>query len=185
LKEEKDMDTTRNQSRLFGFVIAGAIAGMIGGAMMAMFTMLATVTYLHMGFFTPMYVIASPLTGKQVMMTAMHAGAFYFVLGPAVLGLVVHMMWSALWGIIFGLIAAGLHLRGLASVIGGMVFGLLVMLVMSYIVAPVVGAPNFFQLLGWTWIIGHLIYGMVVGLWPALRPQDVTGLPGRTARQAV
>jgi len=138
------MNSTRNQNRFLGFLIAGAIAGMIGGAMMAMFTMLATVTYLGMGFFTPLYVIASPLTGRQVMMTAMHGGAFYFALGPAVLGLVVHMMWSALWGIIFGLIASGLRLRGAAAVVGG----------------------------------------MVVGLWPVLRPQDFTGLLGRQAHQA-
>jgi hypothetical protein len=179
------MDTTRNQNRFLGFLIAGAIAGMIGGAMMAMFTMIATVSYLGMGFFTPMYIIASPLTGRQVMMTAMHGGAFYFALGPAVLGLVIHMMWSALWGIIFGLIASGLHLRGLAGVVGGMVYGVLVLLVMGFIVAPIVGAPNFFQVLGWpTWTIGHLLFGMVVGLWPVLRPQDFTGLLGRTARQA-
>ncbi len=179
------MDTTRNQNRLLSFLIAGAITGMIGGAMMAMFTMLATATYLHLGFFTPLYVIASPLTGPQSMMTAMHGGVFYFALGPAILGLVVHMMWSALWGIIFGLIAYGLHLRGAAAVIGGMVYGVLVMLVMSFIVAPIVGAPNFFQLLGWpTWTIGHLLFGMAVGLWPVLRPQDFTGLLGRQARQA-
>ena len=72
------MDTTRNQSRFLGFLIAGAIVGMVGGAIMAMFTMIATVTYLGMGLFTPMYVMASPLTGRQVMMTAMHGGAFYF-----------------------------------------------------------------------------------------------------------
>ena len=179
------MNTTRNQNRLLGLLIAGAIAGMIGGAMMAMFTMIATATYLHMGFFTPLYVIASPLAGPQSMMTAMHGGAFYFALGPAVLGLVVHMLWSALWGIIFGLIAAGLHLRGIATVIGGMVYGVLVMLVMSFIVAPIVGAPNFFQLLGWpTWTIGHVLFGMVVGLWPVLRPQDFSNLLGGPARQA-
>jgi hypothetical protein len=179
------MNTTRNQSRFPGLLIAGAIAGMIGGAMMAMFTMIATATYLGMGFFTPLYVIASPLAGKQAMMTAMHGGTFYFALGPAVLGLVVHMMWSALWGIIFGLIVSGLHLRGAAAVVGGMVYGVLVMLVMSFIVTPIVGAPNFFQSLGWpTWTIGHLLFGMVVGLWPVLRPQDFTGLLGRQARQA-
>ena len=179
------MDTARNQTSFLGFLIAGAIAGMIGGAMMAMFTMIATATYLGMGFFTPLYVMASPLIGKQVMMTAMHGGVFYFALGPAVLGLVVHMMWSALWGIIFGLIAAGLHLRGVAAVVGGMIYGLLVLLVMSFIVLPIVGAPTLFQLLGWpTWIIGHLLFGMVVGLWLVLRPQDVTGLLGRQARQS-
>jgi uncharacterized membrane protein YagU involved in acid resistance len=179
------MNTTRNQNRVLGFLIAGAIAGMIGGAMMAMFTMLATATYLNMGFFTPLYVIASPLTGRQVMMTAMHGGAFYFALGPAVLGLIVHMMWSALWGIIFGLIASGLHLRGVAAVIAGMVYGVLVMLVMNFVVLPIVGAPNLLNLLGaTTFIIGHLLFGMVVGLWPVLRPQDFTGFLGRQARQA-
>jgi len=179
------MKTTRNQNRLLSFLIAGAIAGMIGGALMAMFTMIATATYLHMGFFTPLYVIASPLSGQQAMMTAMHGGAFSFALGPAMLGLVVHMMWSALWGMVFGLLAYGLHLRGVVAVIGGMVYGVLIMLVMSFIVAPIVGAPNFFQLLGWpTWTIGHVLFGMVVGLWPVLRPQDFTGLLGRQARQA-
>jgi hypothetical protein len=179
------MNITRNRTRFLGFLIAGAIAGMLGGAMMAMFTMLATATYLHMGFFTPLYVIASPLSGPQSMMTAMHGGTFYFALGPAILGLVVHMLWSALWGIIFGLIAYGLHLRSAAAVIGGMVYGVLVMLVMSFIVAPIVGAPNLLTLLGGTtFIIGHLLFGMVVGLWPVLRPQDFTGLLGRQARQA-
>jgi len=179
------MDTTRNQSRFLDFLIAGAIAGMIGGAMMAMFTMIATVTYLGVGFFTPLYVIASPLAGRQVMMTAMHGGAFYFTFGPAVLGLVVHMMWSALLGFIFGLIASGLHLQGAIAVIGGMVYGVLVMLVMSFVVAPIVGAPNFFQLLGWpTWTTGHLLFGMVVGLWPVFRPQDFTSFLGRQTRRA-
>jgi len=177
------MNIMRN--RFPGFLIAGAIAGMLGGAMMAMFTMIATGTYLHMGFFTPLYAIASPLAGPQSMMTAMHGGVFYFALGPAVLGLVVHMMWSALWGIIFGLIAAGLHLRGAAAVIAGMVYGVLIMLVMNFILLPIVGAPNLLTLLGGpTFIIGHLLFGMVVGLWPVLRPQDFTGLLGRQARQS-
>jgi len=179
------MNRARNQPRCLGFLIAGAIAGMLGGAMMAMFTMLATATYLGMGFFTPLYVIASPLSGPQAMMTTMHGGAFSFALGPAVLGLVVHMMWSALWGIIFGLIAYGLHLRGVAAIIGGMVYGVLIMLVMNFVLLPIVGAPHLLNLLGGTtFIIGHLLFGMVVGLWPVLRPQDFTHLLGRQARQA-
>lgn len=178
------MNRTRNQSRFLGFLIAGAITGMIGGAMMAMFTMIATATYLNMGFFTPLYVIASPLAGQQAMMTAMHGGAFSFAFGPAMLGLIVHMLWSALWGIIFGLIAAGLHLRGAAAIIAGMVYGVLIMLVMNFGLLPIVGAPNLLTLLGGpTFIIGHLLFGMVVGLWPVLRPQDFTGLLGQQVRQ--
>lgn len=179
------MHITRNQPRFLSFLMAGAIAGMLGGAMMAMFTMIATATYLHMGFFTPLYVIASPLTGPQSMMTAMHGDAFYFAFGPAILGLVVHMMWSALWGIIFGLIAAGLHLRGAAAIIGGMVYGVLIMLVMNFVLLPIVGAPSLLNLLGGiTFIIGHLLFGMVVGIWPVLRPQDFSNLLSRQRQVA-
>lgn len=178
------MNITRNRLHFPGFLLAGAITGMIGGAMMAMFTMIATATYLNMGFFTPLYVIASPLAGQQAMMTVMHGGTFYFAFGPAVLGLVVHMMWSALWGIIFGLIAVGLHLQGVTAVIGAMIYGVLIMLVMNFVVLPVVGAPNLLTLLGGTtFTIGHLLFGMVVGLWPVLRPQDFTGLLSRQVRQ--
>src|SRR5258708_33023318 len=101
-----------------------------------------------MGFFTALYAIASRLSGPQSMMTAMHGGTFYFALGPAILGLIVHILWSALWGIVFGLIAAGLHLRGVAAVVGGLGYGGLVMLVMSFIVARLGGSPNFLQSLG-------------------------------------
>src|SRR5579864_9519176 len=99
------MYTTKNSTRLIKVLIIGAITGMIGGAVMAMYTMIATATYLGMGFFTPLYAIASPLVGQQVLLTSMHQGHFYFALGPALFGLIIHMMWSALYGMIFGLIA--------------------------------------------------------------------------------
>ena len=164
------------------FLIFGAIAGMIGGVLMAMFTMIATATYLHMGFFTPMYAMVAPLVGRQTLMTSMTDGVFYFALGPAVLGLVIHMMWSALWGIIFGLIARGLHLSGAAAVISGLIYGVVAMLIMAYIVVPIVGAPNLLQMVGWSFVISHLLYGLPLGLWPLVQPQFFTGL---TTRQAV
>ncbi len=178
------MDMTKDTNRLIKILIIGAIAGMIGGAVMAMYTMIATATYLHMGFFTPMYVIASPLIGRQVLMTSLHQGLFYFALGPALLGLVVHMMWAALYGMIFGLIAYGTHLKGAVAVISGLIYGVLVMLFMSFIMVPIVGAPNILNLLGWsTWTIGHLLFGLVLGLWPVLRPRDFTSLVGQQVRR--
>ena len=175
---------TKNSTRLIKLLIIGAITGMIGGAVMAMYTMIATATYLHMGFFTPMYLIASPLIGQQVLKTSIHQGLFYFAIGPALLGLVVHMMWAALYGMIFGLIAYGTHLKGVVAVISGLVYGVLVMLFMSFVIAPIVGAPNILNLLGWpTWTIGHLLFGLVLGLWPVLRPQDFTSLVGQQVRR--
>ena len=175
---------TKNSTRLIKLLIIGAITGMIGGAIMAMFSMIATATYLGMGFFTPMYVIASPLIGQQVLMTSLHQGLFYFALGPALLGLIVHMMWAALYGMIFGLIAFGAHLKGVVAVISGLIYGVLVMLFMSFVIASIVGAPNMLNLLGWsTWTIGHLLFGLVLGLWPVLRPQDFTSLVGQRVRR--
>ena len=179
------MYTTKNTGRFIEFLIIGAIVGMIGGVVMAMFTMLATATYLGLGFFTPLYVMASPLLGQQILMTAMKGGIFYFTPGPALLGLVVHMLWSALFGMIFGLIAYGAHLKGIGAVIGGLVYGVLAMLLMNFVVLPLVGAPNLSHMLGWlSFTIGHLLFGLVLGLWPVVRPQDFTHLVGRQLRQA-
>ena len=175
---------TRDTRQSIQFLLRGALVGVIGGVLMALFTMLATATYLQMGFFTPLYAIAAPLIGRQPLLTSLTNGVFYFAAGPALLGLLVHLLWAAFWGMIFGLIARGLHLTEGVAIISGLIYGLLVMLVMSFIVAPIVGAPNFFQLLGWpTWTTGHLLFGIVVGLWPVLRPQDFIGLLGRPARQ--
>jgi uncharacterized membrane protein YagU involved in acid resistance len=179
------VDTTKDKNRLIKLLVIGAITGMIGGAVMAMYTMLATATYLGMGFFTPMYAIASPLVGQQVLMTSMHQGLFYFALGSALLGLIIHMMWSALYGMIFGLIAYGAHLKGAAAVISGLVYGVLVMLFMSFIMVPIIGAPNLLHMLGWlSFTFAHLLFGFVLGLWPVLRPRDFTNLEGRQVRRA-
>ncbi len=179
------MDTTKTTSRLIKVLLIGAIAGMIGGAVMAMFTMIATATYLNMGFFTPLYAIASPLAGQQTLMTSQHQGLFSFALGPALVGLIVHMMWSALYGMIFGLIVYATHLKGTLAVISGMVYGVLVMLLMSFIVAPIAGAPNLLQMLGGlSFTLGHLMFGLVLGLWPVVRPQDFVSSASRPIRQA-
>lgn len=151
---------------------------------MAMYTMIATATYLGMGFFTPLYAIASPIVGQQVLMTSMHQSLFYFALGPALFGLIIHMMWSALYGMIFGLITYGVHLKGAAAVISGLVYGVLVMLFMSFIMIPIIGAPNLLHMLGWpSFTFAHLLFGFVLGLWPVLRAQDFTTLEVQQVRR--
>ena len=108
-------------------------------------------------------------------------GVFYFAFGPALLGLVVHLMWAALWGLIFGLLARGLHLTGGVAILGGLVYGVLVMLVMVFIVLPIVGTPNLVQMVGsFSFTIAHaLFYGLPLGLWPVIQPQFFPGSPAR------
>jgi hypothetical protein len=174
---------TRDTRQLIQLLLLGALVGVIGGILMGLFTMLATSTYLQMGFFTPLYAIAAPLIGRQTLLTSMANGIFYFAPGPALLGLLVHLLWAAFWGMLFGLIARGLHLIEGAALIGGLVYGLLVMLIMVFVVVPIVGAPDLPRLVGsLSFIIAHaLFYGLPLGLWPLVQPQFFTRLPARGA----
>ena len=177
------MSTPRDTGKAFHFLLSGVLVGMLGGIVMALFTMLATATYLNMDFFTPLYAIAAPLVGQEPLMTSLRQGNFYLALGPALLGLVVHLLWAALWGVIFVLLARRLHLTGGVAIISGLVYGVLVMLVMIFIVVPFVGAPNLLHLLGsFSFTIANaLFYGLPLGLWPVLQPQLFSALPARQA----
>jgi hypothetical protein len=181
-------------------VLGGAIAGLVASVLMGMFAMIAAATYQGTGFFTPMYHIASTFISGDAMKTsmdrAMHGSDFYFAAGPALLGAIVHMMWGAMLGAIFGVLAWWLRLRGAAAPVAGVVYGLAVMIVDSLIVLPIAasvfggGTPisDMPQIVGWgTFTIEHAIFGLVVGLWPALRPQDVSApaeRPGPVAAEA-
>jgi uncharacterized membrane protein YagU involved in acid resistance len=175
------MPTSRDTGQSLHFLIQGACVGMLGGILMALFAMFATATYLQMSFFTPLYAIAAPLIGQQPLITSLLQGGFYLAFGPALLGLVVHLLWAAFWGLIFGLLARRLHLTGGLAIISGLLYGVLVMLVMIYIVVPIVGAPNLLQLLGsFSFTIANaLFYGLPLGLWPVVQPQLFTALPAR------
>lgn len=175
------MNTSRTYMRV---PLLGAVAGMVAGAMMAMYAMIASATFLGQGFFTPLYGIASPLLGPQAMMTSMKQG-IYFTPGPALLGLVIHMLWSAFYGMLFALLAFGLRFKGMMALLGGVVYGFLVFLVMSYLVLPLVGAGQMPGMVGLpSFILEHLIFGMVLGLWPLVRPADVAGRSQGNAEQA-
>src|SRR5437762_11648863 len=106
------MPTPRDTGQSIHLLLLGATVGMIGGILMALFTMLATATYLQMGFFTPLYAIAAPLIGQQSLMSSLQQGSFYLAPGPALVGLVVHLLCAALWCVISVLLARRLHPPG-------------------------------------------------------------------------
>jgi uncharacterized membrane protein YagU involved in acid resistance len=156
-------------------ILKGALAGIVAGIMMAMYAMIASATFLNQGFFTPLYGIASPIVGNNDMMHSMMEG-FYFTLGPALIGLMMHMAWSAIYGVIFGLVARALNLSGIAAVLSGLIYGLIIAGFMTWVVLPLVGQGAMPGMIGgFSFTVEHLIFGMVLGLWSALRPQDFTG----------
>ncbi len=71
----------RNASTWTRVGLAGAVAGIVAGLVMAVYAMLASATFLHQGFFTPLYGIASPIIGPGAMGASMKQG-LYFDFGP-------------------------------------------------------------------------------------------------------
>ena len=98
---------------------------MVAGAVMAMFAMVASVTYQHHGFFTPLLHISalfgSPAAMMRSVSEAMTGNRFWFTAGPAALGLLIHMMTAAMFGIGFVLVAR--RIRRAALVPAGGVYG--------------------------------------------------------------
>jgi len=156
-------------------LIRGAVYGMVAGMAMAMFAMVASVTYQHHGFFTPLYHISALLESPDAMMTsvsqAMAGHHFWFTAGPALLGLMIHMVTGAAYGMVFVLITQRLH-RSLV-IPAGMAYGLAVFVISSFIGLPIAAKvtasgpviTNMAKMVGWsTFAVEHLMFGTVLGL---------------------
>jgi hypothetical protein len=194
------MDTTHAASRSapvsWHHVRVGALLGVAAAVVMGVFAMIASATYHGTGFFTPLHHIASAVIEPTAMMRSMEAGmagdTFAISVGPALLGLALHLITGAFWGAIFGLLVSTGWLRGVTGLVGGIVYGLAVMAVMAFLALPVIAAvfgggepvSDMPRLAGWgTFAIEHAIYGAVLGLWPLLKgselgPRRAAGAPG-------
>ena len=155
-------------------VVRGGVVGMIAGTVMAMFAMVASVTYQHHGFFTPLFHISALFGSPDAMMrSAMEAAAgnrFWFSVGPAVLGLLIHMATGAMFGIGFAFLARRFSRTLLVPV--GAVYGLAVFVVSAFIGLPaaakITGSgttiSNMASMVGWaTFAIEHMMFGLVLG----------------------
>ena len=155
----------------------GAAAGIGASLVMAMFAMIAALTYQNTGFFTPLYHIASVLAPGdamvQSMQSAMAGESFTFLFGPAVLGAGIHMAVGAAYGALFGVIARLLRWHGAVLVGMAVVWGFVVFAVSAWVGLPVAaslfggGDPisNMASMVGYpTFIAEHLAYGAVLGL---------------------
>lgn len=163
--------------RLGRSLLLGAGAGVVASLVMAMFAMIAAATFLHSGFFTPLYHIASTFIAPDAMMQSMQATMaghlFTFIPGPAMIGAFIHMMVGAGYGAVFGLSAGRARLSGAALVGAAIVWGLLVFEVSTWIALPAAAAlfgggdpvRNMAAMVGYgPFIVEHLIYGAALGL---------------------
>jgi len=180
----------RPASSIDRILVPGILAGMVAAVPMGIFSMIAAATYQHRGFFTPMYHITSLLgddTAARSLQEAASGDVFFFVPEPAIFGVAMHLVVGGFFGAIFAVVARGVIARvppSRASIIAvGVAYALFVMLLMSLVLVPAADAvlsgeervSSFASVAGWgTFTIQHVIYGLVLGLWPVFRPQDFT-----------
>ena len=154
----------------------GVVGGLVGAVLMAMVEMTSELIAGH-SFFLPPHMIAAPLFGPAPMEHAMKGGPLYLETVPFVVGLIVHMMWTAGWGLLFGLIAGIARLAGLAAFSWGIAYAIAVGFVMSYVVLPLVRLDPIPQTSGWVpFFLMHVAYG--------IGPGAVIGYATRAQRRA-
>lgn len=141
-------------------LVTGAVFGVIGSLVLGMFAMV-TALAMQGDFWMPLKGIAATFLGEG----AMQPG---FAAGPILIGLVFHMFNGAWLGALFGLITPKLLLTW--SIVAGLVFGLVEALGALWVVVPLVN-PMMAQMISLDapWIIEHLLFGLVLGLYPLAR----------------
>lgn len=137
-------------------LVAGAVAGVIGGILMAMVEMFYHGVITGMGIWTMPDMIAT-LAGQP-----MH----HDFGGYTMLGMMMHLAFSAFLGGLFGFVFARTPNPGLSAMLG-LVYGYVLYLIMFYAVTPAIN-PMFADARGVAQIVAHLVFGMSFALYPRL-----------------
>lgn len=166
--------TTSAKTALSRTIAMGALAGLIGSLAMAMFAMIAASTYQGTGFFTPLYHIASVFIDPSTMMTsmqqAMGGGSFSFSFGPALVGVVVHMMVGVMYGIVFAFMVKAIKVSGPMLLLAGVIYGAIVFVVSAWVGLPIAASifssgdqiADMATMVGYgTFAAEHLLFGLV------------------------
>jgi uncharacterized membrane protein YagU involved in acid resistance len=135
---------------------SGALGGMLGGAMMAMWSMIV-LWLTGVGFWTPLNLIAHTVwRGAPLDAT--------FSWGGLVVGMVVHLMVAMLLGVVFAVVG-GRYLASRMGLLGaGMVYGVVVWLLTQYVLWPLVDDAAAQAFTPWVFAVGHLLYGATTAM---------------------
>jgi hypothetical protein len=167
------MNSSLSHNDLEWWAQHGLIAGALAGIAFALFEMVvAAWTHGPAAFFTPLRMIGATVLGRGALDPS------YSLLVASLAGAIVHLLFSALFGLVFALIAW--RFPRLAEVPGSLllsatVYGLVLWGVNFYVIAPWAGwewLPT--QSVRWVQFLGHTFaFGTVLGLyldWVVGRP---------------
>ena len=155
-------------------VVAWLAPGLVAGLMFAMFAMVVGIV--TSTFWAPPQGIAQAV--------GIRPNGHDFHATPFILGLIGHMMNSVIIGAVFVAIVRALRPGPGVAVVAGTAYGLVVYGVMYWVLLRRVftiwaaqGVQSFLTANPeWSWVVGHLIFGMVLGGLLAYGPwRQVTG----------
>jgi hypothetical protein len=164
-------------------VESGIIAGILAGLPMAVSALIASALRGE-GAFTAMYRVAALVDSSALKESIAFASVgrdIYYVQEPFFFGLIMRLAVAGFFGLVFGLGARAFGLVRAFAVPAGIIYGLAIMPFMGFVVLPVaadafgVGGAisSMATSVGWgSWAIEHAVYGLGLGLWPLLRPDD-------------
>jgi hypothetical protein len=135
---------------------SGAISGVAGGSVMALFSM-GVCALTGYGFLFPFKVVGASFVGAE----ALVGGG-----GVVLYGLLLHLAISVAGGLLFAAVARRTAATTAGAVVGGMAYGLLTVLLMTYVVLPMVN-PTMHErvvLMPGTWFTHHVLYGLGLAL---------------------
>jgi hypothetical protein len=143
----------------------GALAGMGGGMVMAMWSMIV-MWLAGNGFWTPLNLIANTVWRSAPLGSTFSGGAL-------VLGLVLHMMMSMGLGMGFAVAVRTVSWLGASRAnltMTGMIFGITVWVVMQYGIWHAIDAGAAPKFTPWVFALGHLMFGAATALLTGVSP---------------
>jgi len=151
-------------------IVAGVIAGLSAGIVMAAALMIYCGA-VGLGFLHPVQIMSGTFYGEDAILGGV---------GPTLVGLVTHLVGSAIFGVIFSALLPRTVTVGQA-VGGGIAYGLAVWAFLTFIDLPLMNrimSERINLMPGW-WFASCLVFGACLGLTPYLfRNYGVAGMPG-------
>jgi hypothetical protein len=144
-----------------GQVVVGVIGGLIGGVLMAIFSMSMSVMR-GPGMWMPVKLIGGFVLGPSAIN---EVEAFDFT--PIASGLLIHMVVSAVLGGLFGALAS--KLPDVTVALYGVVYALAIWFVALFFVLPIVDPLLVNNTNPVLFAVSHIIYGVSVGWWISTR----------------
>lgn len=142
-----------------GVWYGGALSGLIAGLAMAL-VLAIHAQIVGTGFFTPIQAMAAMFMGPEAM-----AGGF----GTVLMGLIVHLVVSAILGIVFAFLVNPETSGGYAF-FGGLVFALVIWAAMTYLILPGANPVLLSEVMRHpgAWAFSWMVFGGVLAATPSL-----------------